>query len=66
MVWMQLSVPSKINNKKFIPQPNKMGIKEFSLSFDVDGGKFSYLNEQGNILYCVNAAEVLDLQKMAL
>lgn len=38
---------NKINNKKFITEPNNMGITEFTLSFNTDGGKFTYVNAQG-------------------
>ena len=37
----------KINNKKFVLESNAMGITEFTLSFDTDGGTFSYKNAQG-------------------
>ena len=36
----------KINNKKFIVEPNNMGITEFTLHFDADDGTFSYKNAQ--------------------
>ena len=38
---------TKINKKKFVPEPNKMGITEFTLDFDENGGTFAYVNEQG-------------------
>lgn len=38
---------TEISNKRFLAEENCMGIKEFSLSFDDEGGKFTYLNCQG-------------------
>ena len=38
---------SEINNKRYVTESNKMGITEFSLTFDENGGKFSYTNNQG-------------------
>ena len=37
----------EINGKTFIAEENVMGISEFSLSFDGEGGNFTYLNRQG-------------------
>lgn len=38
---------AQINNKTFKVKENPMGISEFSLSFDGEGGNFTYLNRQG-------------------
>lgn len=38
---------NEINGKKFILEPNPMGISEFTLNFDQKGGVFHYVNEQG-------------------
>ena len=38
---------NEINKKRFITEENSMGIKEFTLSFDREGGAFTYLNRQG-------------------
>ena len=39
---------SEINDKKFIVEPNPMGITEFMLRFNDEGGSFIYNNAQGN------------------
>ena len=39
---------SEISGKKFIAESNSMGITEFTLNFNDDGGSFVYSNAQGN------------------
>lgn len=38
---------AEISGKKFIAEKNPMGISEFALSFDDEGGSFDYINAQG-------------------
>ncbi len=41
------SFMEEINGKTFKAEENPMGITEFTLSFTKDGGKFNYINAQG-------------------
>lgn len=42
------SFKSIINDKKYVFEPNPMGIKELSLHFDEVSGEMRYVNEQGS------------------
>jgi hypothetical protein len=41
------TLKNKINGVKYVCQPNPMGIKNFTFSFNKTGGTFTYVNEQG-------------------
>lgn len=41
------TLKNKINGVKYVCQPNPMGIKNFTFSFNKTGGTFTFVNEQG-------------------